>query len=99
MTDIERLVQLLEEHHRVTAEHVESVPVHETWDGKTIWQGVVEVFRVTGHPETTRAYGWAHETDDPSDPRRFVTVLHVPPAITPLMAVRASIAKDYYDRA
>ena len=29
--------------------HVESAPVVETFQGKTIWQGIVEVFRVEIH--------------------------------------------------
>jgi hypothetical protein len=80
----------------VEAIHTESVPVIETWNGQTVWDGVVEVFNLLGYLETDKAYGWAHETDDPKNPRRYVTVLHVPPAITPLAAVRASIIRDYH---
>ena len=96
MTNIEELRNVIRRLHGADATHRESVPVHEVFEGKTIWQGVVEVFNLHGHPETDTAYAWSHETDDPSDPKRHVTVLHVPPAISPLMAVRAAIARDYY---
>lgn len=80
--------------HGARATHVESVPVREVWRGKTIWDGVVEVFDLHDHPKTHRAYAWSHETDDPDNPVRHVTVLHIPPAITPLMAVRTAIAAE-----
>jgi hypothetical protein len=28
----------------------QSVPVRETFEGKTVWEGVVHVFDLTGHP-------------------------------------------------
>jgi len=36
------------------------VPVHEVFQGKTLWQGDVEVFDLAGHPKAKRAYGWSH---------------------------------------
>jgi hypothetical protein len=44
MTVIEELRDAIERLHDVRATHRESVPVEETWNGKTIWDGVVEVF-------------------------------------------------------
>lgn len=79
--------------------HRESVPVNEIWQGQPIWQGVVEVFDLRGHPETDTVYAWSHDTDDPENPKRHVTVLHKHPATSPFMAVRAAIARDYYDSA
>lgn len=69
--------------------------MHEVFDGKTVWQGVVEVFRIKGHPKTDKVYAWAHDTDDPTTPRRHVTVLHVPPAISPETAVRVAILEEF----
>jgi hypothetical protein len=91
---IDELREVIHKLHGATATHVESVPVTETWKGRTIWDGVVEVFDLHGHPGTHRAYAWSHETDDPDNPIRHVTVLHIPPAITPLMAVRTAIAAE-----
>ncbi len=44
MTVIQELQGAIQHLHGVKATHRESVPVKETWKGKTIWEGVVEVF-------------------------------------------------------
>ncbi len=81
--------------HGVESRHVESVPVKETFKGQTVWNGIVEVFELKGHPKANKAYAWAHDTDDPLHPKRQVTVLHVPPVTSPELAVRAAIAKEF----
>lgn len=80
--------------HGAKAKHLESVPVKEVFQGQTVWDGVVEVFRLKGHPQTDRVYAWTHATDDPAHPRRHVTVLHIPPAVSPRTAVQASILHE-----
>jgi hypothetical protein len=94
VNDINELRDVIRRVHGVESEHVESVPVKEMFKGDTVWEGVVEVFDLIGHPTAVRVYAWSHDTDDPSNPRRHVTVLHLPPAITPLRAVQASIVSD-----
>jgi hypothetical protein len=37
--------------HGVDSKHVQSVPVKETFQGKTVWEGIVEVFELKGHPK------------------------------------------------
>ena len=99
MTNIEELQGVIHELHGAKATHRESVPVHETWQGKTIWDGVVEVFDLKGHPKTHRAYAWSHDTDDPKHPKRHVTVLHIPPATSPKTAVQAAIMQEIQSHA
>jgi hypothetical protein len=94
MTNIEELAGVIHKLHGTNSTHVESVSVKEVWRGKTIWEGIVEVFDLHNHPKTHRAYAWSHATDDPDNPVRHVTVLHIPPAVTPLMAVRTAIAAE-----
>jgi hypothetical protein len=94
MTNIEELAGVIHEAHGARATHIESVPVKEVWKGQTIWDGIVEVFDLHNHPKTHRAYAWSHETDDPANPIRHVTVLHLPPATSPIMAVRTAIAAE-----
>ena len=48
-----------------------------------------------GHPKTNKAYAWAHDTEDPLQPKRQVTVLHIPPVTSPELAVRAAIVQEY----
>jgi len=94
MTNIEELQGVIHKLHGAEATYRESVPVKEVWKGQTLWDGVVEVFDLKGHPKTHTAYAWSHATDDPKHPMQHVTVLHIPPAISPLMAVRTAIAAE-----
>ncbi len=79
--------------HGVESRHIESVSVKENFRGKTVWEGVVEIFELVGHPKATRLYAWSHDIDGPK--KRHVTVLHLAPIDSPETAVRASIARDY----
>ena len=55
---IETLKDAIERTHGGTATLAQSVPVHETWQGQTVWEGTVHVFDLAGHPIATRAYAW-----------------------------------------
>jgi len=94
MTVIEELRDAIHKLHGVKATHLESVPVHETFQGQTVWDGIVEVFRLEGHPKTDTAYAWLHDTGDPEKPFLPVTVLRIHPALSPLDAVRAFIVQE-----
>jgi hypothetical protein len=98
LTYIEELRDVIRRLHGVEARHVESVPVKETFQGKTVWEGIVEVFELIGHPKAPKVYAWAHDTDDPKKPRRHITVLHIPPVTSPLLAVRAAIVQEFRSR-
>jgi len=95
MTYLEELKDVIHRLHGVESAHVQSVPVKEMFQGKTVWEGIVEVFDLKHHPTAARIYAWAHDTDDPKKPRRHVTVLHAAPVDSPEAAVRASIIQDY----
>ena len=43
MTDRERLGKAIRDLHGVDSSHLRSEPVHETFQGETVWEGVVEV--------------------------------------------------------
>lgn len=45
------LKRAVENQHGCTATFIQSAPVKETFDGKTVWDGIVEVFRIDGHAE------------------------------------------------
>ena len=78
--------------HGCEATWLESVSVTETFEGKTVWDGEVQVFAIQGHPDARRAYAWSYATDEPR--RRFVAVLGVGPVRDALSAVQASIVAD-----
>ena len=95
MTYIEELRDVIRRVHGVESTHVESVPVKEIFKGETVWEGIVEVFDLVGHPTASRVYAWAHDTDDPENPRRHVTVLHIHPIKSAEDAVRAAIVQEF----
>jgi hypothetical protein len=88
--DLKRAVEV---QHGCTATLAQSVPVKETFGGKMVWEGVVHVFRIDGHPKARKAYAWSSPIEG-SDKRRFFAVLHVSPITSPVSAVRAAIIAE-----
>jgi hypothetical protein len=92
---LEELRDVIRRVHSAEATHIESVPVKEKFKGATVWEGIVEVFDLVGHPTAFRVYAWSHETDDPQNPRRHVTVLHSHPIKSAQDAVKAAIVQEF----
>jgi hypothetical protein len=57
-----------------------------------------EVFDLIGHPKANRICAWMHTTDDPAQPKRHVTVLHIPPVNSPQTAVKPAIVRELRKR-
>ena len=74
------------------------MPVTEIFQGEIVWAGEVEVFDLIGHPKAKRAYAWSHREGKDDQGERFVTVLEIPPVVSALTAVRASIMADAQKR-
>ena|ERR1700730_16552926 len=92
-TDLLR--EAVERLHSGSATLAQSVPVRETFEGKTVWEGVVQVFDLAGHPTATRAYAWSSPIEG-STKRRFFAVLHSGRINSPLEAVRAAIVVEWH---
>ena len=60
---------------------------------KSLWEGTVHVFDLTGHPTANRAYAWSSPIEG-SDKRRFFAVLQVPPIKSARDAVKAAIVAE-----
>ncbi len=84
---IARLQLTIQHLHKCGAVHRESVPVHEVFQGKTVWQGDVEVFDLTGHSKAKRCYGWSY-----GEPEEFITILELPPVTDAQSAVKVGVA-------
>jgi hypothetical protein len=91
---IERLQLTIQHLHQCAAVHRETMPVHELFQGQTVWQGEVEVFDVANHPKAKRAYAWSHRDGQNDEGERIVTVLEIPPVKSAQTAVQASIMAD-----
>jgi hypothetical protein len=68
--------------------HVETVWVHETFLGKSVWHGNVEVFLLAGHPRAEKCYAWTQSLGRRSKRVRFFAVLGTTIIKTALDAVR-----------
>ncbi len=87
------LKKAVESQHGGIATFVQSVPVHETHEGETVWDGSVSVFTLRDSPSGAgTAYAWSYERDDGK--RRFFAVLHQYPIGSPRDAVRAAIVAE-----
>src|SRR6478672_3438926 len=91
--EADQLKQAVEQMHGGSATLAQSVPVRETFEGKPVWEGVVHVFDLVGHPTATRAYAWSSPIEG-STKRRFFAVLHTIKINSPITAVRAAIVAE-----
>jgi hypothetical protein len=92
--DIEQLQLAIQAQHGGQATITQSVPVRERFEGAPVWEGIVHVFDLEGNPKATRAYAWSSPIEG-STKRRFFAVLHIPPIVSPLDAVRAAIIAEH----
>ncbi|HTE88798.1 MAG TPA: hypothetical protein VK639_07600 [Terriglobales bacterium] len=88
---IENIKKAVERHAGCRATHVESNPVTEGSLDQIVWEGVVEVFDLDGHPKANRAYGWQFWAGRNA---QYTVVLGIPPIDSPNAAVRASITAE-----
>ena len=49
----------IESQHGGIATLAQSVPIKERHAGAVVWEGVVHVFDLAGHPTASRAYAWS----------------------------------------
>jgi hypothetical protein len=89
MNDIAELRDIIHRLHGAEATHRESVSVKEKFNGETVWEGIVEVFDLIGHPKASTVYAWKN------DASHQVTVLHLGPIKSAADAVRAAIAQEF----
>lgn len=92
--DTAQLKRAVELQHGCTATFLESVPVKETLEGETVWEGIVHVFRIDGHPQANKAYAWSSPIEG-SDKRRLFAVLRQPSVTSPAEAVRAAMVAEH----
>lgn len=90
----QELIYAVESQHSCRATLAQTVPVRETFRGQPVWDGVVHVFDLEGHPQATRAYAWSSEIEG-STKRRYYAVLGIGAIKTPLDAVRAAIVAEH----
>ncbi len=60
----------------------------ESFDGKMVWEGVVEVFLLIAYANAKRCYAWSYNEGNET---KHVIVFEKPPITSPVEAVRAYI--------
>jgi hypothetical protein len=88
---LDQLRRAVESLHGGKATFVQDVPVHETLNGRMVWDGVVSIFDLRGSTsEACRAY--ACERQDGKE--QVFTIIHSPRVASPRDAVRAAMAAE-----
>ena len=88
---VERLHMVIRHLHGADSKWLESISVLETFQGKTVWEGIVELFELTNHPKAKRCYAWSD-----FDPKRehLTAVLEIPPVKSANDAVKVYIVQQ-----
>jgi acetylornithine deacetylase/succinyl-diaminopimelate desuccinylase-like protein len=90
--EIGELRKAVERLHGDGARLVRSVRISESFDGESVWEGMVHIFELKGHPTASRAYAWSSLIEGSSE-RQFFAVLSIPPITSPVEAVRATVIR------
>jgi hypothetical protein len=54
----------------------------------------IRIFDLHGHPKAKRAYAWSHKVGKDDSGEKFVTVLEIPPEVSPETAVKVTIVAE-----
>ena len=87
---IEQLRQVVEKSWDCKARHVASRAIMEGFEGQVVWDGIVEVFDLEGHPKAKRCYAFYFVEDNGQ--KVIKTILGIPPVDSEVSAVRTAIA-------
>ncbi|QJE94467.1 hypothetical protein [Luteolibacter luteus] len=86
---IQNLTEAVTALHGCDCAHSGTSRVVEFYEGQKVFDGNIETFTLSGHPEASEAFAWAfHNGTEP----QYIAVLKVPPISDPSDAVRAAIA-------
>ena len=67
------------------------LPVLEQFQGRTVWEGVLELFELRNHPKAKRCYAWSNH--DPQN-EQMAAVLETPPVKNANDAVKVYIVNQ-----
>ena len=90
--EIGGLRKAVERLHGGGARLVRSVRISESFDGKSLWEGVVHIFELKGHPAASHAYAWSSPVEGSTE-RQYFAVLNIPPVTSPVEALRATVLR------
>ena len=74
---------------------LKAVPVKESLRNETVWEGIVQIFALKGHPAARRCYAWSYITDKKTGKRKFFAILHQGSVDSPQTALHVAIVAEY----
>ncbi len=89
------LQDAIRHHYGCEAKHLETVPITERFQGRTVWDGKVEVFQLVNYLTAEKLFAWGYDDPESEQNLNAITILAQPPTVTPEQAVRAYIANQY----
>lgn len=85
---IQSLKSVIQNTHDCNARHFTTVPIAMMRRGKPVWEGNVEVFDLTKHPNAGTCYAWGKNDNGTL---HVTAILGVPPVNSAETAVKVSI--------
>ena len=92
MDNIKDIKKVIKKLHDSQTTHIATEYVKEIFKDETVWEGEVEVFELTDHPNTSKCYAWSYREGKET---KYTKVLELPPVDSAIKAVRASIIDKY----
>jgi len=90
---LEALAACIRKGHGCECSHAGTSRVVEMYEGRTVFEGPIESFTLTGHATASEAFAWGWNNG--TEPQ-YIAVLKVPPINDPSDAVRAAIASGAF---
>ena len=91
---IRTLARTVSRRHSCDCAHLSSERIHLASDGKTAWEGWVEVFELYSHEQATRCYAWEPPYFGSPGQSETHTMLHTTSVDSPVAAVRTALAEE-----
>lgn len=85
------LHELIQKMYGVQSMQIDSVQVTHVFEDNTVWDGMIEVFELHGHPRAPIVYAWAQDMKKPGMPKKYFAVLHLNLVDSLEAAVKAAI--------
>lgn len=98
-SEVVLLRKAVERKYACVAVPIKAMPVRKRVDGKTAWEGLVEILELAGHPKAIRAYAWFVSDEQSPAARTIATVLHSPHVSSAKRAVHLTGAESAAEHA
>ena len=92
--NIAKLQEYIQTMYGVRAMHIDSLRTTQILEDYTIWDGMIEVFELNGHPKASVVYAWTQNTSKRGKPEKYFAVLHLNSVDSPEAAVKAAFIQE-----